>query len=330
MNEAVSPFEEPWPDDEMQLVVDAVRSAVAAPRPQLSTDSRNGTDGPFAASNGDGGPVENSLAEAGRRWALAHQSASLMRSRLDEVKPRWMPNSTPGRRPIACRLPAGVAHPHRRGYRDIPEPVGRSRPDRPAHRGREPSGPRRHAQPSHVRRSSHRFRTGGRRGRPRRLEADQRFAGSRRGRPDPHLAGRRHRRRASDDRHRVPDRRRRVRPGAAGDRAQRGRAPHAPDLRRRYPGVHLGSRRPRCRASTTRRAPRRRRRRPLSPPRAWIGRWPGRLASAWPEPERWQAEPARWWICGVPMGRSEPGSRDGSASGWPPDSSPSAEPWPAC
>ncbi len=86
MNDAVSPFEEPWPDDEMQLVVDAVRSAVAAPRPQLSTDSRNGTDGPFAASNGDGGPVENSLAEAGRRWALAHQSASLMRSRLDEVE----------------------------------------------------------------------------------------------------------------------------------------------------------------------------------------------------------------------------------------------------
>ena len=86
MNVAVSPFEEPWPDDEMHLVVDAVRSAVAVPRPHPSTDSRNGTDGPLAASNGDGGPIENALAEAGRRWAQAHQSASLMRSRLDEVE----------------------------------------------------------------------------------------------------------------------------------------------------------------------------------------------------------------------------------------------------
>ena len=86
MNEAVSPFEEPWPDDEMQLLVDAVRSAVAAPRPHPSSGSRIGTDGLSAASSGDGGPIENSLAEAGRRWARAHQSASLMRSRLDQIE----------------------------------------------------------------------------------------------------------------------------------------------------------------------------------------------------------------------------------------------------
>src|SRR5580704_4963103 len=86
MNVALSPFEEPWPDDEMQLVVDAVRSAVAAPRPYPSAGSRNGAVGPSAASNGDGGPIENSLADAGRRWARAHQSASLMRSRLGEIE----------------------------------------------------------------------------------------------------------------------------------------------------------------------------------------------------------------------------------------------------
>ncbi|HEY1989448.1 MAG TPA: diguanylate cyclase [Acidimicrobiales bacterium] len=86
MNQAVPPFEEPWPDDEMQSVVDAVRSAVAAPRLHPSGDSRNGADGLSSASNGDGGPIENSLAEAGRRWARAHQSASLMRSRLDEIE----------------------------------------------------------------------------------------------------------------------------------------------------------------------------------------------------------------------------------------------------
>ena len=86
MNEAVSPFEEPWPDDEMQSVVDAVRSAVAAPRSHPTGDARNGTDGSSSASNGDGGPIENSLAAAGRRWARAHQSASLMRSRLDEIE----------------------------------------------------------------------------------------------------------------------------------------------------------------------------------------------------------------------------------------------------
>jgi diguanylate cyclase (GGDEF)-like protein len=86
MNQAVSPFEEPWPDDEMQSVVDAVRSAVAAPRPHLSADSPNGADGLSSTSNGDGSPIENSLAEAGRRWARAHQSASLMRSRLDEIE----------------------------------------------------------------------------------------------------------------------------------------------------------------------------------------------------------------------------------------------------
>jgi diguanylate cyclase (GGDEF)-like protein len=86
MNEAVSPFEEPWPDDEMQLVVDAVRSAVTAPRPHLTGDTLNGSDGLSAASRDPRDPIENSLAEAGRRWAGAHQSASLMRSRLDQVE----------------------------------------------------------------------------------------------------------------------------------------------------------------------------------------------------------------------------------------------------
>jgi diguanylate cyclase (GGDEF)-like protein len=85
MNEAVSPFEEPWPDNEMQLVADAVRAAVAAPRPLTPDAPSNGADGPtgkFAAN----GVVENALVEAGHRWALAHQSASLMRSRLDALE----------------------------------------------------------------------------------------------------------------------------------------------------------------------------------------------------------------------------------------------------
>jgi diguanylate cyclase (GGDEF)-like protein len=85
MNEAVSPFEEPWPDNEMQLVADAVRAAVAAPRPLTPDATSNGVEGPtgkFAAT----GAVENALVEAGHRWARAHQSASLMRSRLDALE----------------------------------------------------------------------------------------------------------------------------------------------------------------------------------------------------------------------------------------------------
>ncbi len=57
-------FEEPWPDAETRLVVDSVRSAVTAP----------------------GGATQNRLAEAGRRWARAHQSASLMRARLGDLE----------------------------------------------------------------------------------------------------------------------------------------------------------------------------------------------------------------------------------------------------
>ncbi|HEX3461998.1 MAG TPA: GGDEF domain-containing protein [Acidimicrobiales bacterium] len=85
MNEAVSPFEEPWPDDEMRLVADAVRAAVAAPRPVTTDAPSNGADGPtgkFAANEF----VERALVEAGHRWARAHQSASLMRSRLDALE----------------------------------------------------------------------------------------------------------------------------------------------------------------------------------------------------------------------------------------------------
>lgn len=87
MNEAVSPFEEPWPDDEMQLVADAVRAAVAAPRSSPEGAPSNGADGPsgkFAAAGA--GAVENALTEAGHKWARAHQSASLMRSRLDALE----------------------------------------------------------------------------------------------------------------------------------------------------------------------------------------------------------------------------------------------------
>jgi diguanylate cyclase (GGDEF)-like protein len=66
MTDAVSPFEESWPDHEAQSVVNAIRSAVTAP----------------AGSGGDAEAIEHSLGEAGRQWALAHQSASLMRTRL--------------------------------------------------------------------------------------------------------------------------------------------------------------------------------------------------------------------------------------------------------
>ena len=64
MKEVGPVFEEPWPDDERQLVIDAVRSAVSSP--------------------GEG--MANPLAEAGRRWARAHQSASLMRARLSALE----------------------------------------------------------------------------------------------------------------------------------------------------------------------------------------------------------------------------------------------------
>ena len=64
MREAGPLFEEPWPDEETRLVLDAVRSVV--------TDR--------------GGTAAGALAEAGRRWARAHQSASLMRTRLGALE----------------------------------------------------------------------------------------------------------------------------------------------------------------------------------------------------------------------------------------------------
>jgi diguanylate cyclase (GGDEF)-like protein len=71
----------------MQMVVDAIHTAVAAPRP-LVGGRRPGTDQWSVATGVDGGlgVGETSLTEAGRRWALAHQSASLMRSRLDALE----------------------------------------------------------------------------------------------------------------------------------------------------------------------------------------------------------------------------------------------------
>ena len=85
MIQPVAPFEEPWPNDEMQMVVDAVHAAVAAP-PTLAGDGRHGTGGRSVVPGVDGGVIETSLTEAGRRWALAHRSASLMRSRLDALE----------------------------------------------------------------------------------------------------------------------------------------------------------------------------------------------------------------------------------------------------
>ncbi|HEV3265207.1 MAG TPA: diguanylate cyclase [Acidimicrobiales bacterium] len=64
MTESGPLFEEPWPDEETRLVLDAVRSTV--------------TDRSGAAAG--------ALAEAGRRWARAHQSASLMRTRLGALE----------------------------------------------------------------------------------------------------------------------------------------------------------------------------------------------------------------------------------------------------
>ncbi|HWE69626.1 MAG TPA: GGDEF domain-containing protein [Acidimicrobiales bacterium] len=81
MTEAVSPFEEPWPDHETQLVVNAIRSAVTA-SDQYRWGDHRATDHRPAGSAGDAEGIEGSLAEAGRQWALAHQSASLMRTRL--------------------------------------------------------------------------------------------------------------------------------------------------------------------------------------------------------------------------------------------------------
>lgn len=85
MKEAVFPFEEPWPDHETQSVVNAIRSAVTASRQHRWGDAR-GTDRTPARSAGDDGGIESSLGEAGRQWALAHQSASLMRTRLDALE----------------------------------------------------------------------------------------------------------------------------------------------------------------------------------------------------------------------------------------------------
>ncbi|MGH9097292.1 MAG: GGDEF domain-containing protein, partial [Acidimicrobiales bacterium] len=64
MKDAGPSFEEPWPDDETQLILDAVKAAVTG------------------SSRARGNP----LAEAGRRWARAHQSASLMRARLSALE----------------------------------------------------------------------------------------------------------------------------------------------------------------------------------------------------------------------------------------------------
>src|ERR1035437_163483 len=85
MNKPVAPFEEPWPNDEMEMVVHAMHGAVAAPRPSAGGE-RHGTGGPSVDTSGDGGVIEAALSEAGRRWALAHQSASLMRRRLDALE----------------------------------------------------------------------------------------------------------------------------------------------------------------------------------------------------------------------------------------------------
>ncbi|HEX3840301.1 MAG TPA: GGDEF domain-containing protein [Acidimicrobiales bacterium] len=85
MTEAVSPFEEPWPDHETQLVVNAIRSAVTASDQYRWGDPR-ATDHRPAGSAGDAEGIEGSLSEAGRKWALAHQSASLMRNRLDALE----------------------------------------------------------------------------------------------------------------------------------------------------------------------------------------------------------------------------------------------------
>jgi diguanylate cyclase (GGDEF)-like protein len=85
MNKPVAPFEEPWPNDEMEMVVHAMHGAVAAPRPS-AVGERHGTGGPSVVTSGDGGVIEAALSEAGRRWALAHQSASLMRRRLDALE----------------------------------------------------------------------------------------------------------------------------------------------------------------------------------------------------------------------------------------------------
>ena len=64
MKEAGPLFEEPWPDEETGLVIDAVRAAVTGHRRA----------------------AQDRLAEAGRRWARAHQSASLMRTRLSALE----------------------------------------------------------------------------------------------------------------------------------------------------------------------------------------------------------------------------------------------------
>ncbi|HWE69560.1 MAG TPA: GGDEF domain-containing protein, partial [Acidimicrobiales bacterium] len=85
MKEAEFPFDEPWPDDETKSVVDAVRSAVAASRQHRWGDSRS-ADRASSGSAGGAGVIESALGEAGRRWALAHQSASLMRTRLDALE----------------------------------------------------------------------------------------------------------------------------------------------------------------------------------------------------------------------------------------------------
>ncbi|HEX3461999.1 MAG TPA: GGDEF domain-containing protein [Acidimicrobiales bacterium] len=81
MKDAASPFEEPWPDHEAQSVVTAIRSAVTASGENRWGGTR-GTDRPPTGVARDAGDIEGSLGEAGRQWALAHQSASLMRTRL--------------------------------------------------------------------------------------------------------------------------------------------------------------------------------------------------------------------------------------------------------
>jgi len=86
---SVSQFEEPWPSEETRLVADAIRAAIAAPRPQDDAGADRGDPRAArwpAASGGQAGGAESALAAAGRRWALAHQSASLMRTRLEALE----------------------------------------------------------------------------------------------------------------------------------------------------------------------------------------------------------------------------------------------------
>ena len=79
-------IDEPWPEEESLLVIRAIRSVVRRPEPRIGPSG----DGEIRVDREAPEPEaraasERQLMEAAHRWAEAHRSATLMRSRLEAL-----------------------------------------------------------------------------------------------------------------------------------------------------------------------------------------------------------------------------------------------------